>query len=329
MEKISKHLPLAGIIVGVIVIAILLAAGYQPCKFTILGMEFPLECDDPGKAPRVSLTPEIISMATSELTLETKPDEVIAIRSTRGVQIMERGIISIGIRHDSMYPMFFQDGGENKGFEIDLATEIVRRLFGNQFTIEWIPLKPEERFPALENNQIDFLIRNTTHTKSREAQALFTSNYFLDGVRLLVRRNEGYQSIQDLDGKTIVFPNDTSVPAVQNAAKNAGVNINVIVDADVATVFNERRADAIAIDWSSHGLFVEDYNAHRTIDELFSREPLAILMSLNDPVFRAEIDNTLLAIISDGTWQAIYDNWFPEPHPWSIEEMLAEPPADR
>jgi len=119
------------------------------------------------------------------------------------------------------------------------------------------------------------------------------------------------------------------VTPVQNAAKEAGVSINIIIDEDVATVFNERRADAIAVDWSSHGLFVDDYNTHQAVGELFSREPLAILVSLNDPEFRREIDDTLSRIISDGTWQTIYDRWFPEPPPWSIEEMLAELPADR
>jgi putative glutamine transport system substrate-binding protein len=228
-----------------------------------------------------------------------------------------------------MYPMFFQDGDIYSGFEIDLATEIVRRLFGNQVAISWVPLNPEERIPSVESGRVDFLIRNTTHTKSRDAQVLFTSNYFLDGVRLLVRRSEGYQGIEDLDGKTIVLPIDNSVPALQNAATKAGVSINILVNEDASTVFNGRLADAIATDWSSHGLFVDDYNAHQSVGELFSSEPLAILVSLRNSDFRDEIDSTLLGIIADGTWQTIYDRWFPEPPPWTIEEMLAEPPADR
>jgi len=318
---------LIGIIVtvvgGVIVAYIIQDARFRPAEPPIVqSPQIPTQSTQ--VAPSLSPDSVLNETATPQAALATR-----TIESAKGVQILARGTISIGIRHESMYPMFFQDGVTYKGFEIDLATEIVRRLFGNQVSIEWIPLLPEERIPAIENDQIDFLIRNTTHTKSREVQVLFTSNYLLDGVRLLVRRSEGYQGIQDLDGKTVVFPNDTSVAAVQSAAKAAGVNIIIAIDEDVATVFNERRADAIAVDWSSHGLYVDDYNMHQAVGELFSREPLAILLSLNDPAFRNEIDDTLSGIITDGAWQMIYDHWFPEPHPWSIEEMLAEPPANR
>lgn len=103
------------------------------------------------------------------------------IFSSRGKHIRDQGVINIGIRNDDMYPMFFEENGEFVGFEIDLAGEIAFQLFGDQIKIEWIQLSVQQRILAVQNGDVDFLIRNLTHTKSREEQVLFTSNYFLEG----------------------------------------------------------------------------------------------------------------------------------------------------
>jgi hypothetical protein len=45
MEKLTKNLPLIGAVIAVIAVTVLLIMGYQPCKLTVLGMEFPLDCE--------------------------------------------------------------------------------------------------------------------------------------------------------------------------------------------------------------------------------------------------------------------------------------------
>jgi ABC-type amino acid transport substrate-binding protein len=160
--------------------------------------------------------------------------------------IQDEGIISIGIGNSNSssvyYPMFFLEGDEWYGFEIELAAEIVQRLFGDQVAINWIPLSSPQRWEAVQNDYVDFIIRVTTHTTQREDLVSFTSNYFLE------RTGQG-----------------------------------------------------------------------RT-------DPYGIVVSRTDPVFRGEIDRILLEIIADGTWQSIYDHWFPDPPFFTIEEMLLEPP---
>ena len=106
---------------------------------------------------------------------------IAPLMSQRSSQIQERGNIQIGVRDDDMYPMTFQEGSIYKGFEIELATEIVYRLFGDQLVIEWIPLTAQERIEAVQNGNVDFLIRNLTHTTSRAELVSFSSTYFLEG----------------------------------------------------------------------------------------------------------------------------------------------------
>jgi len=59
MEKASRILPIAGIIVGLIVIVVLLVMGYQPCKLTVFGIEFPLQCDASNTMPTITPTSRV------------------------------------------------------------------------------------------------------------------------------------------------------------------------------------------------------------------------------------------------------------------------------
>ena len=105
---------------------------------------------------------------------EISPDEEVAVIpdepsvespiSKHSSDIVARGIISIGVHNVGTYPIAYPEGETYTGFEAELAIEIVKRLFGdqNQVAINWVPLTTSERFDALENGSIDFLIRNIT-----------------------------------------------------------------------------------------------------------------------------------------------------------------------
>jgi len=286
--------------------------------------------------PTSTPTPE---PTATETPGPTATDTTAQLKSKRSAQIITQGAIRIGVNSEGLWPLSIRQEESYSGFEIDLAQEIVRRLFGGQVSIEWVPLTADERLQVLESGKIDLLIRNTTHTLSREEFGLWTSNYFLDGSRLLIRRNEGYTGIEDLNGKAVSVVAGTKWEAdLHEAADAAGVQITAVLfdDYDAAfTALAEGRADACICDWS-HLLALSQGNpVYRVVGEILSSEslgtsePLAIGIPPNNPDFRNEVDDVLQAIITDGTWQMFYEHWFPNPPPWTLEEMLAEPPANR
>jgi len=262
------------------------------------------------------------------------------LESERAAQITAQGTIRVGV-HESpgLWPLSICQGDSYSGFEIDLAQEIVKRLFDGQVSIEWVPLTAAERLPMLESGEIDFLIRNTTHILSREAVGLWTSNYFLDGSRLLVRRGAGITGIGDLDGGRVSVVAGTKWETdLHEAADAAGVQITAVSfeDWDAAfAAFTEGRTDAFIYDWSVLLASSQGVPAYQVVGEVLSTEslgtsePLAIGIPPNNSNFRNEVDGALQAIIADGTWQMFYDRWFPDPPPWTLGQMLAEPPAKR
>jgi hypothetical protein len=87
MEKATKILPVAGIIVGIIGIVVLLVMGYQPCKLTIFGIEFPLKCDA-STIPTIPPTPK----AECPSGITCYDDNFSALNPARWCKIPNEGI---------------------------------------------------------------------------------------------------------------------------------------------------------------------------------------------------------------------------------------------
>lgn len=263
--------------------------------------------------------------------------------SARTAAILEQGVVQIGVNADPLAPFTTFDGSDYVGFEIDLAKEITQRLFADAVEIEWVPLTAQERLTAVKNNDIDMLIRATTHTTSRDDSALWTSNYFLDGQRLLVGKESGITGVQDLDGHPVCVALGTHWEGnLETAVSEHGATITPI-ELGMGEAFMNGDCDAISTDWSlllaqglATGLIGDETAPTIIVGDIFSsmtdgkeagREPFAIAVSLDDVLFRDEVDAALLAVVDDGTWQTLYDQWFPAPPPWNIEEVLTMPPA--
>ncbi len=294
------------------------------------------------------VTTEPVQLSTNTPQPEPTATQARIIRtfaSELSKEIAVRGVVRIGVRSNTAWPLTVRSGDDYSGFEIDLAREIVDRLYDGHVSIDWTPLNAANRFPALQAGDIDMLIRATTHTRSREDDLglFFTSSYFLDGTRLLVRQNSNVSDIGDLDGGTVgVTAGSTTELVLTNGMRVAGVEMTIdrYNTADEAyAAFVAGRLDAIVSDWSHLLGLSNGDSGFQVVGDLFpvatfdsseaGHEPLAIGIPPKQQDFRDEVDGILRAIISDGSWEKIYESWLPGPHPWTVEEMLTEPRVNR
>ena len=238
--------------------------------------------------------------------------------------IAARGSIRVGIFGVTILP--FADPPNESGFELELAREIVDRLFGD-IRVEWVPSSGGERFGFPQDGTIDLLVRATSHTVSREQEAAPTSNYFLDGLVVTVRTDSGLTSLADLDGNTIAAAADPTLRTqLVNAFEEAGVVVE-FRDGDAANPPIDL-LDSGAVDGMAESYIGE---AIRGRDDLTT-----ITVALDDPWavwaaeadFRAEVNAVLFGLMNDGTWDEPFTRWFRFAAPWTIEEMLAVPPLD-
>ena len=234
--------------------------------------------------------------------------------------IASRGTIRIGVLRDSNLDAI----GE---FELALGLEIVARLFG-AINVDRVPVSAADRFAALQDGTIDLLIRTTTHTTSREERFTPTSNYFLDGLRVTVPTSSGINSLADLDGLTLAVMLDTTFEArIRATLADEGVAVEFVSLDNLNTALDLLDSGQVdGLGWS-YSFAITQERDDLTAISVSMDDPWALWTA--SPDFRDEVEVALLALIEDGTWEALFSQAFGFDAPWTIKEMLAVPPEDR
>lgn len=120
-------------------------------------------------------------------------------------QIRSKGVVRIGV-YDGQPPFSELNDGTFEGFEVTMAQAIANDLFGEKGgRIELVPMKVEDRIPALVNNRVDIVIATITITPERAQQIDFSTPYFSVNLGVLTRKTDRIKSLADLREKRILL----------------------------------------------------------------------------------------------------------------------------
>lgn len=116
----------------------------------------------------------------------------------------QKGKLAIGVKCD--YPPFgyIDEGGDNAGFEIDIAHQLAAYAFGDASKVEFTCVTGSNRVPFLTTNKIDLIMATMNYTPERAQTIDFTSPYFAAGVKMLVPADSPVKDWDDLDGKQVI-----------------------------------------------------------------------------------------------------------------------------
>jgi general L-amino acid transport system substrate-binding protein len=224
-------------------------------------------------------------------------------------RVLERGKLICGV--NSTVPGFGfvdPDTGEASGFDTDFCRAIAAGVLGDATAVEFVPLTAPERFTALQTGAVDVLIRNTTHTLTRDTEVGmdFGPTTFYDGQGMMVRVADGYTSIDELDGTAIcVLAGTTTELNLADQMSARGLEYEpVVYDTSDATLrgLEEGRCDVLTSDKSQLAALrsaTADPSAYVILAETISKEPLGPVYLQGDPVW-ADVVNW----ITWGTMQA-------------------------
>jgi len=240
-------------------------------------------------------------------------------------RVRDTGVITLAHRESSI-PFSYLDGNKRPiGYAMDLCMKVVealRRELKVPVRVEYLPVSPAQRIPAIVEGKADLECGNTTNTAARRKQAAFTVTHFFAGGRLLVRSDAGIQRLADMRGKTIVANAGSTHAAFLTKAKEKGVFAGTIIEAkDADAAFADliaKRADAYLHD----DIVLYALRANSTepkqwdiVGEFTTVEPLAIMLRRDDPEFKKFVDTTLGRAMVDGEVLALYRKWFQGPIP--------------
>ncbi|GAB4458236.1 MAG: amino acid ABC transporter substrate-binding protein [Anaerolineales bacterium] len=197
--------------------------------------------------------------------------------------------------------------GNFAGIDVDFCRALAAAIFGDPSKVEFRPVTAAERFTALQSGEIDVLSRNTTWTLTRDTDngGNFVHTTFYDGQGMMVPKDSGATTLQDLAGGTICVQTGTTTELnLADVMASLGISYTPAVYEDADSTFaaySEGRCDAVTTDKSglvARRSVLPDPSAHVILDVTMSKEPLGPMVRHGDDQWFDIVQWTVFALIS-------------------------------
>ncbi|MBS0541837.1 MAG: transporter substrate-binding domain-containing protein [Proteobacteria bacterium] len=215
-------------------------------------------------------------------------------------------------------------GGGIQGFNVDLFTEVAKRMH-RDITIDSVSFST--LIPGMEAGRYDFIAAPTTVTKERAEKMLFTSGYIWTSYQFGIKKGSApIKGWADLKGKAVAVNKGTPY---ETLSKKMGQEIGFEVQAydtqpDASQAVLSGRAYAtlggnttIVYAASKNPMFVADLELTDT------RAHWAAPVPLSNPKLRAQLQDALDCMKKDGSLVKLSEKWFGRvPPPDALERTI-------
>ncbi|GIV89296.1 MAG: amino acid ABC transporter substrate-binding protein [Chloroflexus sp.] len=208
-------------------------------------------------------------------------------------QILARGRLICGVNNNPLPGFASVDAsGVYSGFDIDFCRAVAAALFDDPTKVDFRPLSAQERFTALQTGEIDVLIRNSTWTLGRDGNLGldWAPTTFYDGQGMMVRKDSGINTLEDMDGATICVQTGTTTElnlADQFRARGLTFTPVVFPDGDsTRAAYDAGQCDGFTTDKSgliSSLTLLSNPADHKILEVTMSKEPLGPAVKQGDP----------------------------------------------
>jgi putative glutamine transport system substrate-binding protein len=234
-------------------------------------------------------------------------------KEASGIQkIKDNGTLKVGVKVD--VPKFgYKDPntGKIEGFEIDLVKAVAKKIFGDENKIELQAVTSKTRGPLLDSNQVDLVAATFTITEERKKSYNFSEPYFTDGVGLLVKKESGYKSFKDLDGKKIgVAQSATSKKSLQEEADKQGIKVQFLEFAsfpEIKVALESGRVDCFAVDTAILNGYVDDKT--EILPDRFNPQNYGIASRKDNTDLAKLVDETITEMKNSGELDKLIAKW--------------------
>lgn len=206
--------------------------------------------------------------------------------------VRDRGYLICGVGTNDIGFATQDKQGQWVGFDVDFCRAIAAAVLNNDQAIKFIPLDSQNRFRALQQENIDVLIRTTTWNLSRDTnmQLDFAGITLFDEQGILVHNHINGESLKDIDGLSVCANiGTTSLDNLNTHIVANKLNINVL---KLATqegrwrAFFNRECDAITADksdiFAKLSTFSDAKNKYRVLKDHIAKEPLGPVVRDDD-----------------------------------------------
>ena len=241
-------------------------------------------------------------------------------------RIKQSGKIVLAHRESSV-PLSYVDANKKPvGYAVDLclklAEAVKKKLNLPKLDVGYVAVTGATRIPAIAEGKADLECGSTTNNAERRQKVAFTIPHYITGARYLVRADSPIAELTDFDHKKLAITKGTTpLKAIDQANKERLLYISIVETPDHAKgveMVEKGEVDGFAMDdVLLYGLRSErpDPAKLKVVGKFLTIEPLAIMLSKDDPEFKHIVDDEMKRLITSREAYAIYDHWFTQPIP--------------
>ena len=214
---------------------------------------------------------------------------------------------------DKAYPPYgyVGDDGEYTGFDLDLAKAVADKL---GWEVQYEPIDWDAKDTLLDSGAINCIWNGFT-MEGREGDYTFSEPYMLNAQVVVVKKDSGISSFDDLAGKTVETQTDSAAQEVlEGDKKDVAATFSALeTRADYNTAFMDLEAgacDAVACDLSiAQYQIAAKPDAYVMLDDKLSEEHYAVGFKKGDTKTADEVTNALKELNEDGTVKKLCDKY--------------------
>ena len=235
-------------------------------------------------------------------------------------KIADSGEIVVGHRESSVPFAYLDENQKPIGYSIDICMKIVEALgktVGKELNVRLVPVNPQTRIPLLANGTINLECGSTTNNLTRQQQVSYLPTTFITGTKLLVKKDAGISSIDDMEGKTIALAQGTTNErAIKAYIESKGMKVDILPVKDHAEGFLALETDRVDAYSTDHILLfgliskAKSPDDYTVVGDFLSFDPYAIMVPRNEADYELEATKAVAALFRSGEIEKIYSKWF-------------------
>jgi polar amino acid transport system substrate-binding protein len=223
-------------------------------------------------------------------------------------EIQDRGKLIVGVDQSSKGLGYFNPiKGKIEGFDIDLAREVARAIFGRPL-IAYFAISTKQRESVIVNGDVDLVASAFSVTCARRRKMLFSSVYIHAQQKLLVPNTSGVKRLSDLRGKEVCAT--TGSTSLERLRKQVGVlPRTVALRSDCLVALQEGDVAAITSDDTILFGFQQQDRQTTILEPCLGIEHYGLAINKAHRPFVRFVNAVLARLRRDGTMTRLRQRW--------------------
>jgi polar amino acid transport system substrate-binding protein len=227
-------------------------------------------------------------------------------------KIFQKGVLTVGVDQNTLL-FGYRNPRTNEltGYDIDVAHEIARAIFGDPNKVEYKVVTTAQRQNAVQDGAVDLVASLYTITCTRWHEISFSTEYYRAAQGVLIRKAdaEKISGPADLANKRVCATKGSTSSTNFQRIQPAAEMVEVANRTECLVALQDGRVDAVtADDTILYGFQAQDRTT-RVLDTRLSDEPYGLAINKGQPDFVRFVNGVLERMRADGTLTTLEDKW--------------------